>query len=40
MTARSPRASATVVQIVAHLQMRVSFLRSAIACSVVSRKLV
>ena len=33
MTAKSPRASAAVAQIVAHLQMRVSLLSSAIVCS-------
>lgn len=33
MTARSPRASAVVMQIVAHLQMRASFLSLAIVCS-------
>ncbi len=33
MTARSPRASAVVMQIVAHLQMRASFFSLAIVCS-------
>lgn len=33
MTARSPRASAVVMQIVAYLQMRASFLSLATVCS-------